>query len=156
MPYLHRVMNHGIAMLHPKEELGRLADREKVEYVLGKEKEEEGGTSVRLTCAVLVGKREVGRVGDGLSKMEVQTRAADLACTVLRKEGKRACAEGAEGGDGGDGGVVGTVEVEEVEEEAAEDEEEGGLGQEGMDLDEVLAGSGAGNYDSDDYMTADE
>ncbi|KAL2055461.1 hypothetical protein ABVK25_004269 [Lepraria finkii] len=91
--------------------------------------------------------------------MEVQTRAADLACTVLRKEGKRACAEGAEGaegGDGGDGGVVGTVEVEEVEEEAAEDKEEGGLGPEGMDLDEVLAGSGAGNYDSDDYMTADE
>lgn len=160
MPYLRRVMNHGIALLHPKEELGRLADREKVKYVLGKEKkeeEEEGGGNVRLTCAVLVGEREVGRVGDGLSKMEVQTRAADLACTVLRKEGKRACAEGAEGGNGGDGGMVGTVEVEEAEEEAAEDEEGGGgVGLEGMDLDEVLAGSGAGNYDSDDYMTADE
>ena len=81
MTYLHRVMENHTALLHPKEELGQLADREKVRYVLGKEGEE----GRRLTCMIMVGEREVAHVGDGLSPMEVQTRAADEACVVLRE-----------------------------------------------------------------------
>lgn len=85
-PYLRRLMKEGtIALLHPKEELGQLADREKITYVHGTEGED-GET--RLTCAIMIGEREVAQVGDGLSKMEVQTRAAEMACEILRKENR--------------------------------------------------------------------
>ena len=120
MTYLHRVMQNHTALLHPKEELGQLADREKVRYVLGKEGEEEGR---RLTCTIMVGEREVAHVGDGISAMEVQTRAADEACVVLRKEGKRARGGRGSGDDDLDGEAVG----EEEEGEEDEDEEEGGV-----------------------------
>ena len=83
MPYLRRVLEDDIALLHPKEELGQLADQEKVSYILGKESAEGGE---RLTCAVIVGDRLLSRVGDGLSTTEVQTRAADEACNILRSE----------------------------------------------------------------------
>lgn len=83
MPYLRRVLENEIAVLHPKEELGQLADRDKVRYILGKEGEE---GQERLTCIVIVGERQIVRVGDGFSTMEVQTRAADEACKILRQE----------------------------------------------------------------------
>ena len=142
MAYLHRVMENHTALLHPKEELGQLADREKVKYVLGKEEEEKGR---RLTCTIMVGEREVVHVGDGLSPMEVQTRAADEACVVLRKEGRRA-----RGGRGGGGDDLESEAVGE-EEEGEEDEDkeaEGGVKlderdeetSEHMDLDELEEG----------------
>lgn len=120
MTCLHRVMQSHTALLHPKEELGQLADREKVKYVLGKEGEEEGR---RLTCTIMVGEREVSHVGDGISAMEVQTRAADEACVVLRAEGRRA-----RGGRGsGDDDLEGKNVGEEEKGEEDEDEDEGGV-----------------------------
>ena len=83
MPYLRRVLDNDIAVLHPKEELGQLADQDNVNYVLGKELEE---GEERLTCTVIVGEIPISRVGNGLSTMEVQTRAADEACKMLRKD----------------------------------------------------------------------
>lgn len=83
MAYLRRVLDHEIAVLHPKEELGQLADQDKVQYVIGKEGRE---GEERLTCTVILGERPISKVGDGLSTMEVQTRAADEACKVLRRE----------------------------------------------------------------------
>ena len=83
MPYLRRVLDSDVALLHPKEELGQLANQDRVKYVLGKEGEE---SEERLTCTVIVGERSISRVGDGLSTMEVQTRAADQACKTLRLE----------------------------------------------------------------------
>ena len=83
MTYLRRVLENEIAVLHPKEELGQLADQDKVRYVLGKE-DEEG--EERLTCSVFVGERQILKVGNGLSPMEVQTRAADESCSILRRE----------------------------------------------------------------------
>lgn len=83
MPYLRRVLDNEIAVLHPKEELGQLADQNKVIYVLGEEGED---GKERLTCTVTVGERSILRVGDGLSTMEVQTRAADETCRILRRE----------------------------------------------------------------------
>ena len=85
MPYLGRVLNSDIAVLHPKEELGHLAGQDTVRYVLGKEGEEEEREE-RLTCTVIVGGRPILRVGDGLSTMEVQTKAADEECEILRPE----------------------------------------------------------------------
>ena len=83
MPYLRRVLDSDIALLHPKEELGQLANQDRVKYVLGKEGEE---SEERLTCTVIVGERSISRVGDGRTTMEVQTRAADQACKTLRRE----------------------------------------------------------------------
>ena len=81
-PYLRRVLDNDIAVLHPKEELGQLADQDNVNYVLGKELEE---GEERLTCTVFVGEMPISSVGNGLSTMEVQTRAADEACKMLRQ-----------------------------------------------------------------------
>lgn len=83
MPYLRRVLDNDIAVLHPKEELGQLADQDKVSYVLGKE---DGEGKESLTCTVVVGERPISRVGNGLGTMEVETRAADEACKILRQE----------------------------------------------------------------------
>lgn len=48
MSYLRRLMQDNVALLHPKQKLGQLADQERVQYILEKEeKEEEEG---RLTC----------------------------------------------------------------------------------------------------------
>jgi len=84
MSFLRRVMATPIALLHPKEELGQLANQDKVKYELGKEGEE---GEQRLTCTVAVGEREVVQVNGGRGIMEVQTRAADAACRILRQEG---------------------------------------------------------------------
>ena len=119
MTYLRRVMQNHTALLHPKEELGQLADREKVRYALGKEGKEER----RLTCTIMVGEREVLHVGDGLSAMEVQTRAADEACVILRAEGRRARGGRGNGDDNLEGEAVG--EEEEGEQEEKEEEGEG-------------------------------
>ena len=83
MPYLRRVLDNDIAVLHPKEELGQLADQDSVSYVLGKEVEE---GEERLICTVIVGEIPILTVGNGLSTMEVQTRAADEACKILRQD----------------------------------------------------------------------
>ena len=83
MSYLHRAMDGRVALLHPKEELGQLANHNRVEYELGKEGEV---GHQRLICRVRVGGREIVTVSQGLSVIEVQTRAADEACKVMKKE----------------------------------------------------------------------
>ncbi|KAK4697136.1 endoribonuclease Dicer, partial [Lecanoromycetidae sp. Uapishka_2] len=162
MAYLRRVMHNRIAILHPKEQLGQLSNQDTVKYVLGKEGEEGG---MRLTCTVMVGQRQVVRVDDGLSVMEVQTRAADAACKVLRGEGREirnnmgysngprvnetrneAGAEEEEAEEEETGEVESRVEANK-EKEAWK--EKGNLAQE----DERM---GAIDYDSDEYMTAHE
>ena len=139
MPYLRRVLDNEIAVLHPKEELGQLADQDKVRYVLGKEGEE---GEERLTCTVIVGERPVSRVGDGLSPMEVQTRAADECCNILRRERSIS-------GNGGSRELVEAISAVgqgEYDETLSEDE----------DKDEEGEGTGKQEYDSDEIMTADE
>ena len=81
--YLRRVLGQKIALLHPKEELGILADREEVKYAKAWEGEEDHR---KLFCEVFVGKRKVARVSDGLSKIEVETRAAEAAVRILKTE----------------------------------------------------------------------
>ena len=71
MKQLQRVMDNDIHLLHPKEELGQLSNRDEVRYLMGKEGEE---GKQRLTCVVQVGSRELAMVGDGLKPLEVQTR----------------------------------------------------------------------------------
>ena len=93
MTYLQRVIDGDVALLHPKEELGQLANQSRVDYQLGKEVKD---GEKRLRCNVVIGNRNVVGVGDGLSVLEVQTRAADEACKVLKGEGANSCGAAAE------------------------------------------------------------
>ena len=155
--YLKRVLEtKDLALLHPKEELGKpshlvfqdpnpalmiydtdallsvgqLADREKVDYTVTVIKDDEGRN--RLSCKVCVGEREVVEVRNGLTRMEVETRAADEACRVLRGEGRRVGKgrkswRGDEAGADEAGDGEGEVEAGDGDEEGDEDEEDGGL-----------------------------
>ncbi|KAI9820606.1 MAG: Dicer-like protein 2 [Pycnora praestabilis] len=82
LPYLRRIIDDDIHLLHPKEHLGQVADTEKVEYVIGLEDRGDGSGKC-YWCVVKVGEREVVRVSDGVSRFEVQTRAADVATRIL-------------------------------------------------------------------------
>lgn len=127
MSYLRRVITTHIELLHPKEELGQLANQDKVKYELGKEGE---AGEQRLTCTVVVGERRVVHVNGGRGIMEIQTRAADAACRILRREGASVCEEG--GGTSMDAGIG--IEEGRGSEDEQEQEE----------------------YDSDVYMSANE
>ena len=81
LPYLRRIVGGQVKLLHPKEEVGQLADTEGVRYVHGLE---EGRRA--YWCQVFVGEREVVRVGDGTSRFEVETRAAQEAVEKLLAE----------------------------------------------------------------------
>ena len=82
MGYLRRLMQGGVALYHPKEELGQLADTESVRYEIfkGDGGDEEG----RFGCAVWIGEREVARVEDGFCVLEVETRAAEEAVRMFK------------------------------------------------------------------------
>ncbi|KAM7206299.1 hypothetical protein V8F33_000585 [Rhypophila sp. PSN 637] len=90
---LRRLRRDKVHCLHPKEELGRLALSEKVEYVVvegsgstgGKQGEEKVGNGERrFQCWVRVGEREVAHVEGALTKEEARVRGAREACRVLK------------------------------------------------------------------------
>ena len=83
VPYLQRVLNSRVALLHPKEELGQLANQEDVHYQMSQEGEKD---KQRLFCTIYIGERELVKDVDGLTPMHTQTKAADLACQILRAE----------------------------------------------------------------------
>lgn len=80
LAYLRRVLDTKVWLLHPKEEVGMLAGTEKVRYVVAVEGEE---GQKKWACEVWVGERRVVGVGDGTSRIEVETRAAGRAVEVL-------------------------------------------------------------------------
>ena len=86
MGYLRRLLDGGVVLYHPKEELGKLADTEKVTYEIFREDGGNGAGEKRLGCRVLIGEREVVRVGDGSNQLEVETRAAEEAVRMLKSE----------------------------------------------------------------------
>jgi dsRNA-specific ribonuclease len=85
LPYLRRILSDGVEVLHPKEQLGMLADSETVEYRLGVNM----GVGVKIgereyTCKVLVGKEEIVEVDGGVGKEEVRIKAAEAAVRILK------------------------------------------------------------------------
>ena len=87
MSYFERVLKDDVHMLHPKEELGRVAGNEKVRYGNWEEGLIETGVEERgWVCRVWVGEREVCKASQGRSCMEVETRAADEAVRILKEE----------------------------------------------------------------------
>ncbi|KZL79902.1 dicer-like protein 2 [Colletotrichum incanum] len=82
--YLDRIIQDNVHVLHPKEELGHLADKESVTYVLDV-LQTDGGEKEYL-CKVLVGARCVVEVAGGISRDEVKVKAAEAAVNILKAE----------------------------------------------------------------------
>lgn len=92
---MRRMLDQNVQVLNPKEELGMLADTQKVKYVVSRAtvaavEDEEGSMSgngsggTTLLCTVFVGEREVVSVFDGVSIVEIETRAAEEAVRILK------------------------------------------------------------------------
>ena len=74
--------------MHPKEELGILADVETVKYVIGLDKKiVENGEKRVYTCEVFVGENLIVTVLDGSGREEVKTKAAEAAVKILKEGG---------------------------------------------------------------------
>jgi len=98
LKYLRRIVQDGVHVMHPKEELGILADDLKVTYSIRID------SVKRYVCEVFVGAERIVQYEGGVSKMEAQTKAAELAVAILgtRKDGV----------GGGEVDVVGDAMVE--------------------------------------------
>ncbi|TVY60883.1 Dicer-like protein [Lachnellula suecica] len=81
LPYLRRILEQGVHVMHPKEQLGVLAVEKEVRYTLSLR----GGVYV---CEVFVGGERVCVYEQGVGKMEAQTKAAEMACAILRGRGE--------------------------------------------------------------------
>lgn len=109
---LDRLINDGVHVLHPKEELGRLADQEKVEYFVEPASEwDDGGDGVEVEvdenardpgvsvfgrqtwlCRIMIGTRCMVEMDGGVSREEAETKAAEVAVSVLVEERKKRAA----------------------------------------------------------------
>ena len=89
LPYMYRAIEDNVALLHPKEQLGMVADTESVTYQLGCRKGK--GDQKEYTCKVLVGEEEIVDLDGGVGKSEVQVRAAERAIEVLQSRQKTSC-----------------------------------------------------------------
>lgn len=69
-------------LLHPKQRLGHVAGKSKISYETRLAESEEEKTR-KWICRVLVDGEGVVEVGDGASRIEVETRGADAALLVL-------------------------------------------------------------------------
>jgi dsRNA-specific ribonuclease/ERCC4-related helicase len=84
LAYMDRIIRDDVQALHPKERIGVLAVDKKVKYAIdivhgeGQEKE--------YFCTLHIGDRVVTRVGQGISKEEVQVKAATEAVKILEAE----------------------------------------------------------------------
>jgi len=96
MTYAQRVMRREgegvVAVKHPKEEVGVVAGEQSVRYEVFKVVVNDGegadgdDREGRLGCRVWVGEREAVCVGGGRSVLEVETRAAEEAVGLLKRE----------------------------------------------------------------------
>lgn len=82
LPYLRRLLSDKVHVLHPKEELGRLAGRELVKYSTAQKNRPDGERE--WTCEVRVGEHPVVSVSGCLFKEEARVKAATCACEILK------------------------------------------------------------------------
>ncbi|GKT49994.1 dicer-like protein 2 [Colletotrichum spaethianum] len=82
--YLDRIIQDNVHVLHPKEELGHLADKESVTYALDVRQTDDGDKE--YLCKVLVGTRCVVEVDGGITRDEVKVKAAEAAVNILKAE----------------------------------------------------------------------
>jgi len=87
LPYLRRMLQNGVHVLHPREELGRLAASENVNYAV--EVKEDGDAGREYSCRLTVGPRVVAKVDGCLNREEAGTKAAEEAIKLYRGLGGR-------------------------------------------------------------------
>jgi dsRNA-specific ribonuclease len=97
LPYLGRIVRNEVNCLHPKEELGKLAVAETVEYIVEcheakEEEEEEWDDEVTrgkktFSCKVLIGQHVAAEVDGGVSREEAKTRAAEKVIALHEGNG---------------------------------------------------------------------
>ena len=87
LPYLDRALDLGVAMMHPKEELGVVAGNETVKYevVVVEDNKEDQKSRPGYKCKVSVGQREVAVVYGARTRIEAETRAAEEAVKFLKQ-----------------------------------------------------------------------
>ncbi|KAK6955944.1 hypothetical protein Daesc_003591 [Daldinia eschscholtzii] len=87
LPYLRRILEERVDVIHPKNHLGHEAGRfgtsKQVDYQM--EIHDGPDESRELICRVLVGDELMAEARDGVNPEEVQTRAAYAAYKILRK-----------------------------------------------------------------------
>ncbi|KAI9682676.1 MAG: hypothetical protein M1829_006663 [Trizodia sp. TS-e1964] len=83
LPYLRRLVTGDIHVLHPKEEIGHIADTKTVNYLTAPY-EVKGGNCVRWSCTLKIGDVDIVTVSDGTSAKEVNTRAAHESVKIMR------------------------------------------------------------------------
>lgn len=84
LAYMDRIIRDDVQALHPKERVGVLAVDKKVTYAIDLVHGE--GQSKEYFCSLYIGDRMVTRVGQGISKEEVQVKAATEAVRILDAE----------------------------------------------------------------------
>ncbi|KAF7895452.1 uncharacterized protein EAF01_009414 [Botrytis porri] len=127
LKYMRRILREGVRIMHPKEELGIVADAENVRYVLRQEKmrgdvaetdtnvdgDGDGDVRKEYRCTVFVGGEKIVEVGDGVRKEEIQARAAEEAVRILKERGDAGKGEKRKRGDGQRVSVRGGGKIEE-------------------------------------------
>lgn len=88
LPYMRRMVGERVHILHPREELGRLAESKPVDYVVEAREAADGGGR-EVSCRLMVGERCVAEVGGCLNREEAWTRAAEEAIRRYRGLGNR-------------------------------------------------------------------
>lgn len=84
LPILDRLVKDQVHVQHPKEVLGKLAVTQTVTYDIDVMEAPDGEKA--FTCRVLVGKRIIAEVLDGVTKEEVKTKAAEQAIRIMTRE----------------------------------------------------------------------
>jgi dsRNA-specific ribonuclease len=82
--YLDRILRDRVQAQHPKELVGKYAVNKKVKYEMDVIEKEDGERE--FFCTLHIGDRPVTRVGEGLSREEVQVKAAAEAVRILDAE----------------------------------------------------------------------
>lgn len=85
MSYMRRVVNEEVELLHPRNRLQHAAGSAKVDFNTRAERVQNGAGESKLqwTCSVRVGDEDIIEVGDGLNRVEIETKAAAVAAAIL-------------------------------------------------------------------------
>ena len=81
LKHMHRFLDNNVETAFPKEQLGILSDRDKVEYTVNQVEAEDGSKS--FSCVVKIAGTEVAEVSSCANKEEAEARAARKAVRVL-------------------------------------------------------------------------
>ena len=86
--YLEKVLENNIHLIHPKEELGRVAVEKAVKYDCWAQENAEGEKDQEIwSCRISIGGVEMCTVDKGRNKFEVETRGAEEAVRIIKARG---------------------------------------------------------------------